>query len=105
MAFMSPQVPSKPHEVWKLIERGFTLRLSLVSRDWATKHLQAKNAIICEARKRGNAAYLGHAWVEMELEDMNRRAEWAYKTCCEIWEIQKRPRCKEFYRAIFRMVP
>jgi hypothetical protein len=98
---MSPHVSSKPHEVWKLIEKSFTLRLSLVSRDWATEHLQAKNAVIREARNRRNAGYLGPAWVEMEIAEMNRRAEWAYKTCCEIWEIQKCPKCKEFYRAVF----
>jgi hypothetical protein len=98
---MSPQLLSKPYEVWKLIEKGFTLRLSLVSRDWATKHLQAKNAIIREARNRGNSGYLNLAWIEMEIAEMNRRAEWAYKACCEIWEIQKSPRCREFYRAVF----
>jgi hypothetical protein len=98
---MSPQAPSKPHEVWKLIERSFTLRHSLVARDWAIEHLQARNAVIREARKRRNAAHLGPAWVEMELEDMNRRAEWAYKTCCEIWKIQKRPKSRAFYRAVF----
>jgi hypothetical protein len=101
MTFTTPQIPPNSYQAWQLIQRGYTLRLSLVARDWATEHLQAVNAVIGEARKRGNAAYLGHAWVEMELADMNRRAQWAYKTCCEIWEIQKRPKCRAFYRAVF----
>jgi hypothetical protein len=98
---MSADLPTNSHQAWNLIQNGYTLRLSLVARDWETEHLQAVNAVIGEARKRGNAAYLGPAWVEMELEDMNRRAEWAYKTCCDIWEMQKRPMCRAFYRAVF----
>ena len=37
----------------------------------------------------------------MEIADSARRAEWAFQTCCEIWEIQGRAQSRPFFRAIF----
>jgi len=88
-------------QAWKLIEQDYTLRLSLVAHEWATEHLRAWNAVFAEGRKRGNAAYCGPALVEMEIADADKRAEWCYRTCCEIWEIQGRIKCRAFFRAIF----
>ena len=87
-------------QAWKLIEKDYTLRLSLVASDRATEHLMAWNAVFAEGRKRGSSAYCGPALVEIEIADEDKRAEWAYKTCCEIWEIQGRVRCRPFFRAI-----
>jgi len=88
-------------QVWKLIEQDYTLRLSLVANEWATEHLKAWNAVFAEGRKRGNAGYYGPALVEMEIADANKRAEWSYQTCCEIWEVQGRLKSRPFFRAIF----
>ena len=57
--------------------------------------------MFAEGRKRGNTAYCGPALVEMEIADADKRAEWAYRTCCEIWEVQGRTKCRPFFRAIF----
>src|SRR5258705_10308062 len=94
-------VPPTSTQVWKLIERDYTLRLSLVASGWATEHLRAWNAVFAEGRKRGNAAYYAPALVEMEIADANKRAEWSFKTCCEIWGIQGRTKCRPFFRAVF----
>jgi len=88
-------------QAWKLIEQDYTLRLSLVAHEWATEHLRAWNAVFAEGRKRGNAAYCGPALVEMEIANAEKRADWAYRTCCEIWEIQGRTKCRALFRAIF----
>jgi hypothetical protein len=93
--------PQTSTQAWKLIEVDYSLRLYLVADDWATKHLRAWNEVFAEGRKRGNAAYCGPALVEMEIADADKRAEWAYQTCCEIWEIQGRAKCRPFFRAIF----
>ena len=37
----------------------------------------------------------------MEIADADKRAAWAYQTCCEIWEIQGRAKSRPFFRAIF----
>lgn len=73
----------------------------MVAHEWATEHLRAWNAVFAEGRKRGNAGYFGPALVEMEIADADKRAEWACRTCCEIWEIQGRAKCRAFFRAIF----
>ncbi len=88
-------------QAWKLIEKDYTLRLSLVAHERSTGHLRAWNAVFAEGRKRGNSGYWGPALVEMEIADADKRAEWAYRTCCEIWEIQGRTKCRPFFRAIF----
>jgi hypothetical protein len=88
-------------QAWKLIEKDYTLRLSLVARDWATEHLRAQNAVFAEGRRRGNSGYYGPALVEMEIGDAEKRAEWSYRTCCEIWESQGLTKCRPFFRAIF----
>ena len=88
-------------QAWKLIERDYTLRLSLVASEWSEEHLKAWNAVFAEGRRRGNSAYWGHALVEVEIADEDKRAEWSYRTCCEIWEVQDRPKCRPFFRAIF----
>jgi hypothetical protein len=101
MAPTFPRVVSTSDQAWKLMEKDFTLRHSLVANRWAGEHLKATNRLFAEALRRGNSAYLGPAWVDMEIEDMNRRAEWIYQTCCEIWEVQGRQKCRPFFRAIF----
>ena len=101
MTFAFPHGTADPKQVWKLIEQDYTLRLSLVASEWATEHLKAWNAVFAEGRKRNNAAYFGPALVEMEITDTEKRAAWSYQTCCEIWEIQGRSKCRSFYRAIF----
>jgi hypothetical protein len=83
------------------MQQDYTLRLSLVANEHATEHLKAWNAVFAEGRKRGNSAYYGPALVEMEIADMEKRAAWVYRTCCEIWEIQGRPKERSFFRAIF----
>jgi hypothetical protein len=88
-------------QAWKLIEQDYTLRLSLVAPEWATEHLRAWNAVFAEGRRRGNTGYYGPALVEMEIANADKRAEWAYRTCCEIWEIQGRTKSRVFYRAVF----
>jgi hypothetical protein len=94
-------VPPTSTQVWNLIERDYTLRLSLVASQSAAEHLRAWNAVFAEGRKRRNAGYVGPALVEMEIGDANRRAEWAYQTCCEIWDIQGRTKSLAFFRAVF----
>lgn len=96
-----PHNTTIPQPVGKMIEQDYTLRLSLVASEWATEHLKAWNAVFAEGRKRGNAAYFGPALVEMEIADAEKRAKWSYRTCCEIWEIQGRSKCRSLYRAIF----
>lgn len=98
-----PREATNPQSIWKLIERDYTLRLSLVAPEWAAGYLKAWNAVFAEGRKRGNSAYCGPALVEMEIADAEKRAEWSYRTCCEIWELQGRPKCRSFFRAIFEL--
>lgn len=101
---MTPVPPYAVHtsiQAWKLIEKDYTLRLSLVAHGRATEHLKARNMLFAEARKRGNSSYLAPAWVDIEIADMNRRAEWSYNACCEVWQIQGRARCRAFFRAVF----
>lgn len=88
-------------QAWKLIEQDYTLRLSLVASEWSEEHLKAWNAVFAEGRKRGNSGYFGPALVEMEVADADKRAAWAYQTCCEIWKLQGRTRSGPFFRAIF----
>lgn len=101
MAPGSRHVIATSTQAWRLIEKDYTLRLSLVAHKQAEEHQEAKNMLFAEARRRGNSAYLGPAWVDMEIADTNKRAEWAYKACCEVWEIQGRPKCRVFFRAVF----
>lgn len=101
MAPAPPHVITSSNQAWRLIEKDYTLRLSLVAPKFAEEHQQAKNELFAEARKRGNSAYLGPAWVDMEIADTNKRADWAYKACCEVWEIQGRVKCRAFFRAVF----
>src|SRR5271170_1010993 len=96
-----PQVITDSHQAWKLLETDYTLRLSLVANEWAREHLRTWNAVFAEGRRRGNAGYYGPALVEMEIADGDKRAEWSYQTCCEIWEIQGRTKRRPFFRAIF----
>jgi hypothetical protein len=96
-----PRVITSSTQAWRLIEKDYTLRLSLVASEWATEHLKAWNEVFAEGRRRGNVGYYGHALVEMETADAGKRAEWAFETCCKIWEIQGRKKCKPFFRAIF----
>lgn len=86
---------------WKLIEQDYTLRLSLVTTDWAEVYLKAKNTLISKARESGNSAYLAPAWAEMQIAEADMRAEWAFKTCCEIWDIQGRKKGRLFFRVVF----
>jgi hypothetical protein len=88
-------------QAWKLIEQDYTLRLSLVASERTEEHLKAWNAVFAEGRRRGNSAYWGDALVQMEIADEDKRAEWSYKTCCEIWEVQGRTKSRQFFRAIF----
>jgi hypothetical protein len=88
-------------QAWQLIEQDYTLRLSLVASERAEEHLKAWNAVFAEGRRRGNSAYWGDALVQMEIEDEDKRAEWSYRTCCEIWEVQGRTKSRPFFRAIF----
>jgi hypothetical protein len=101
MALAPPHVIATSTQAWRLIEKDYTLRLSIVAPKWAEEHQKAKNMLFAEARRRGNSAYLGPAWVDMEIADTNTRAEWAYKACCEVWEIQGRPKCRAFFRGVF----
>jgi hypothetical protein len=96
-----PHVVATSTQAWRLIEKDYTLRLSLLANKWSEEHQKAKNMLFAEARRRGNSAYLGPAWVEMEIADTNKRAEWAYKACCEVWEIQGRSKCRAFFRGVF----
>lgn len=77
------------------------LRFSLVATEWATEHLQAWNAVFAEGRKRNNVAYFGPALIEMEIADADKRAEWSFRVCCEIWAIQGHPKSRLFFRAVF----
>ena len=101
MAPAFPHVVASSQQVWKLIEKDYTLRLSLVANGWATEHLKAWNAVFAEGRKRGNSAYYGTALVDMEIADMDKRAQWACDIFGEIWEIQGRKKCRPFFRAVF----
>jgi hypothetical protein len=94
-------VIESPSQAWQLIEQDYTLRLSLVASEWAEQHLKAWNAVFSEGSRRGNGGYYGPALVEMEIADANKRAEWDYQTCCEIWDIQGRRKCRAFFRAVF----
>ena len=85
MAQAFPHVVASSQEVWKLIEKDYTLRLSLVANGWATEHLKAWNAVFAEGRKRGNSAYYGTALVDMEIADMDKRAQWVCDIFGEIW--------------------
>ena len=86
-------------QAWRLIEKDYTLRLSLVAHSQAEEHQKAKNVLLSEARTRENPAYLARAWAAMEIADTNKRAEWTYKACCEVWQIQGRPKCRAFFQA------
>ena len=101
MAPAFPHVVASSQQVWKLIEKDYTLRLSLVANGWATEHLKAWNAVFAEGRKRGNSAYYGTALVDMEIADMDKRAQCACDIFGEIWEIQGRKKCRPFFRAVF----
>jgi hypothetical protein len=92
--------PTTSIQAWRCIEEDYTLRHSLVATEWATEHLSAWNAVLAEGRERGNSAYYGPALVEMEIADADKRAEWSYLTCCEIWEIQGRAKSRLFFRAV-----
>jgi hypothetical protein len=99
-----PTISAEPQtsaQAWKLIEKDYTLRLSLVAREWATEHLRAWNSVFAEGRKRGNSGYYGSALADMEIADADKRAEWSYRACCEIWDIQGRTKNRAFFRAIF----
>lgn len=101
MAPAPPHVITNSTQAWKLIEKDYTLRLSLVAHKFAEEHQKAKMMLFAETRRRGNSGYLGPAWVDMEIADTNKRAEWAYQACCEVWEIQGRTKCRPFFRAVF----
>jgi len=101
MAPAVPHVIANSSQAWKLIERDYGLRLSLVASEWAEEHLKAWNAVFAEGSRRRNSAYCGPALVEMEIADADKRAEWAVNTCYEIWGIQDREKCRPFFRAIF----
>jgi hypothetical protein len=88
-------------QAWQLMEQDYTLRFSLVAHRWAEKHLRGVNAVVSETLSRGNAAYYFPARVDLEIETANQQAEWCFKTCCEIWEIQGRTKSRPFFRAIF----
>lgn len=90
-----------PAQAWKSIQPDYVLRHSLVADDWAKEHLAAKNAVLHESMRKNNSGYLGSAWVDMEISDIDRRAEWAFRTCQEIWDLQGRMKCRPFFRAVF----
>ena len=96
-----PHVITSSQQAWKLIEKDYTLRLSLVANEWATEHLRAWNAVFAEGRRRGNSAYYGPALVDMEIADMDKRAQWACDIFCEIWQIQGRNKCRPFFQTVF----
>jgi hypothetical protein len=96
-----PHVISTSNQAWRLIEADYKLRLSRVAHGNAEEHQKAMNMLFAETRKRGNPAHLGPAWVEMEIADTNKRAEWSYQACCEVWEVQSRPKSRVFFRAVF----
>ena len=93
--------PQTATQAWKLIEMDYSLRLYLVAPVWAAEHLRGWNAVFAEGRKRGNAAYCGPALVALLIAETDKRAEWAYQTCCAIWELQGRTKCRAFFSAIF----
>ncbi len=37
----------------------------------------------------------------MEIADADKRAEWCYQACCEVWEIQGHIKSRPLFRAIF----
>jgi hypothetical protein len=96
-----PRIITTSQEAWKLLEKDYTLRLSLVASEWAAEHLRAWNAVFAEGRRRGNSAYYGPALVDMEIADMDKRAQWNYGIFCEIWEIQGRKKCRPFFQTMF----
>ena len=98
---VSPRPTTDSIQAWKTIEKDYTLRLSIVAPEWATEHQRAWNEVFAEGRKRGNPAYKGPALVEMEIADADKRAEWSFQTCCEIWDIQGRTKSKLFFQAVF----
>jgi hypothetical protein len=101
MVLAARAIPPSSLEVWRLIEKDLTLRLSLKTREWNTQRQKDINAIAHEARRRGNASYYYPALIEYEEKHINERAEWSYKTCCEVWEIQGQKKSHAFYRAVF----
>lgn len=78
-----------------------TLRLSIIAPNWNKQLQKAIIGLHDETRKRGNLVYFNHARIQLEIEHTNERAEWHYKTCCEVWEIQGRRKGRAFFRAIF----
>ncbi|NYF88896.1 hypothetical protein RBB79_05105 [Tunturiibacter empetritectus] len=94
-------VPQTSTQAWDFIQKDYTLRLSLFASEWAEGHLSSWNAVFAEGRKRRNAGYVGSTLVEMEIADANKRAQWAYQTSCEIWDIQGRTKSRVFFRAVF----
>lgn len=108
---MTPGEPSAintdittPAQAWSLIEQDYTLRISLVVHEWATEHLLAWNSVFAEGRRRNNSGYVAPALVEMEIADCDRRAEWIFRTCCDIWDVQGRTKCRPFFRAVFEQL-
>jgi hypothetical protein len=100
MVLAARVIPPSPLEVWRLIEEDFTLRLSLKTREWNTQRQKDINQISHQARESGNSAFYYPALIEYEEKHANERAEWAYQTCLEIWEIQGQKKSHAFYRAV-----
>lgn len=75
------------------METDFTLRLSVIAPKWNEQLHREINSI--------RTANPDSSRVLLEIEHTKLRAEWYYQTCCEIWEIQGRPKCRPFFRAIF----
>lgn len=58
----------------------------------------------CRIRGRKETRKFGLLWSRISRDGdcgCAKRAEWSYRTCCEIWEIQGRAKCRSFFRAIF----
>ena len=90
-----------PAQVWKLIQKDFTLRLSLMTRELSEERQRKLAEIEFEASKRGNLGYYLHSCIDYELNLTNEIAREYYDMCTEIWEIQGRRKCRSFYRSVF----
>ncbi len=95
-----PRPVATSAEAWGLMQKDFTLRQVLMTRELIEQLHKDILEIEFETHKRGNAAYYVHARIELALKRTDEIAEKYYDTCCEIWAIQERQKCPAFYRAV-----
>jgi len=98
---VSPPPPTTSDQAWNLIQKDFTLRLSLAVEDMHAQLKKDISELEVETHKRGNAAYYVPARIELEIKRLDSCAEWYYGICREIWRIQGRQESRVFYRAVF----